>query len=144
QEPKGDKGPAGLNGLQGDKGDKGDAGAKDALPLIGGTVNGSVTVNGRFRADTVTQSSDLRLKENISPLSSALDKVLKLNGVNYNLIGRDETSCGFIAQEVQEVIPEVVHTDANGMLSIEYASMVSYLVEAIKDLQAQIDMLKGV
>ncbi|CAJ1807007.1 tail fiber domain-containing protein [Aeromonas veronii] len=107
-------------------------------------LKGTTVVIGDFTATKVTQSSDLRLKENISPLSSALDKVLKLNGVNYNLIGRDETSCGFIAQEVQEVIPEVVHTDANGMLSIEYASMVSYLVEAIKDLQAQIDMLKGV
>ena len=99
-------------------------------------------INGEIAAVSVTQSSDVRLKHNVAPIEFALDTVNKLQGVTYNLNETGAAKCGFIAQEVETVIPDVVHTDANGMKSIEYASMVSYMAEAIKELTAQVKQLQ--
>ena len=101
-------------------------------------VSGSIKASG-----TVIQGSDERLKENIEPIPFALDKVKDLRGVNYNLIGNSELQAGFIAQEIQEVIPEVVSEDKNGYLGVNYSGVVPYLVEAIKELKEEIKELKS-
>lgn len=91
----------------------------------------------------ITSSSDARLKENIVTVDSALDKVSNLRGVYYNKIGETERKLGVIAQEVETIIPEVVNSDADGMKSVAYANMVGLLIEAIKELKAEIDELKS-
>ena len=101
-------------------------------------VSGSIKASG-----TVIQGSDKRLKENIEPIPFALDKVKDLRGVNYNLTGNSELEAGFIAQEVQEVIPEVVSEDKNGYLGINYSGVIPYLVEAVKELKEEIKDLKS-
>lgn len=101
-------------------------------------VSGSIKASG-----TVIQGSDKRLKENIEPIPFALDKVKDLRGVNYNLTGNSGLEAGFIAQEVQEVIPEVVSEDKNGYLGINYSGVIPYLVEAVKELKEEIKDLKS-
>ena len=90
-------------------------------------------------------TSDERIKTNIKTIENALDKTLLLRGVNYYdfRIEPDRLKIGLIAQEVELIIPEVVHTDPDTtMKSIEYGSIVGLLIEAIKDQQKQIDELK--
>jgi len=98
---------------------------------------GNVTVTG-----TVTASSDIRLKKNIKTIENALDKVLNLRGVEFDRIDIDTHQIGLIAQEVEEVIPEVIFENEDGMKTVAYANMVSVLIEAIKEQQIQINMLQ--
>jgi hypothetical protein len=94
-----------------------------------------------------TGVSDERIKINIRTIENALEKTLLLRGVNYNdiRIEPDKLRMGLIAQEVELVIPEVVHTDEKTMMkSIEYQNIVGLLVEAIKEQQKQINDLKNI
>jgi len=95
----------------------------------------------------MTASSDIRLKENFEPLNNALELVSQLNGLYYTWkkdAGTDKPrKLGFIAQEVEKVIPELVKTDSEGMKSVDYISVVPVLVEALKNQQKQIDELKA-
>lgn len=94
-------------------------------------------------------NSDRRLKENFVPLEGSLDKVCKLNGFTFNYIKDPDTSvAGLIAQEVQEVLPEAVFEtkektdDGDAYLGVRYEVLVPMLVEAIKELKAEIEELK--
>ena len=101
------------------------------------TVTGSIVASG-----DITAYSDKRLKTNISPIENALDKILKLNGVNFTRLSDDQNSIGLIAQEVQDIIPEVVVENGDGYLSIAYANTVAILIEAIKELNSKIEKLE--
>ena len=94
-----------------------------------------------------TTTSDIRLKENFEPMSNALEIVSQLNGLYYTWkkdAGTDKPrKLGFIAQEVEKVIPELVKTDSEGMKSVDYVSVIPVLVEALKHQQKQIDELKA-
>jgi hypothetical protein len=90
-------------------------------------------------------NSDLRFKKNISTLESSLEKVLNLRGVRYDLL-EDQTSpnsqgknIGFIAQELEKVVPEVVVTGSDGYKSVAYDKLSAVLTEAIKEQQKQIE-----
>jgi hypothetical protein len=114
---------------------------------VGGLVSGSG--NAVYRNATtgflVSSSSDLRLKENISPIKNGLDKVSKLQGVNFSWKSDEdhENKIGFIAQEVEKVLPEVVFTnEADGYKGINYAEITAVLVEAVKELQSENRELK--
>ncbi len=114
-------------------------------------VNG----NGLF-SGTVTAScglllcSDIRYKKTITPLKGSLEKVCLLNGVNYFFRKdefpeknfHDDKQIGVIAQELEKIYPELVHTDEQGYKSVDYAKLTPVLVEAIKELSAQNDKLK--
>jgi len=78
-------------------------------------------------------SSDERLKENIVTLPDALNKVCSLRGVSFNRISSGQPEIGLIAQEVQEVYPDVV--EVGDYLGLNYGALVGALVEAIKDLK---------
>ena len=86
----------------------------------------------------VTAYSDIRLKENVQTIENALDKVLNMRGVTFDMNGK--RSSGVIAQELQKVMPELVGEDE--YLSVAYGNLVGVLIEAIKDLKAEIDELK--
>jgi hypothetical protein len=98
-----------------------------------GATDIGVDVNG----NVVNQASDIRLKENINTIENALDKVMNLRGVTYNwkdrFNGGDAVRLGFIAQEVQEVIPDLV-TNNGEYLGVQYKDVPALLVEAIKEL----------
>ena len=97
---------------------------------------------GHFTATgNVTAYSDRRLKSDIVTIPNALDTVSKLRGVNFTKDGKAST--GVIAQEVQEVVPEVVH-EGEEYLSVAYGNLVGVLIEAVKELKAEVDALKKV
>ena len=102
-------------------------------------VSGNVTATGN-----ITANSDISLKDNITPIPNALDKVLQIRGVTFNRndIEDNPRHAGVIAQEVEKVLPEVVSEGEDGIKSVAYGNMVSLLIEAIKEQQEQIDMLK--
>ncbi len=98
-------------------------------------------------------SSDKRLKENIKPLDNALDKINKINGVEFDwkkltekeketIHGNTGHDVGVIAQEIEEVLPEVVQTRENGYKAVKYEKIVPLLIEAIKELKQEIEELK--
>jgi hypothetical protein len=100
-------------------------------------------VTGTIRATgDVIAFSDERVKENIYTIENALDKVNKLRGVEYNKIGEEKQSIGVIAQEIEKILPQVVHEDEEGMKSVAYGNIVGVLIEAIKEQQRQIHELK--
>ena len=101
------------------------------------TGAGSMTLAG-----TLTINSDIKLKENLVPISNALDKVKALTGYNYNRIGSESLEMGVVAQEVQAVLPELIHADSEGTLSVAYQNMVALLIEAVKEQSIQIASLE--
>ena len=114
------------------------------LQLIGSTGNmtitGSLTQNGSI--------SDISLKENIKPIKNALDKVEKLNAVTFDWKKSDsilqlKEDYGFIAQEVEKVIPEIVRTNDDDKKAINYNGITSVLVKAIQEQQTIIEDLKS-
>jgi len=112
--------------------------------FAGLTINGAITATGDI---TAYYSSDRRFKSNIQLIPNALEKVTKLNGVTWtwnddvNEVTKTTPNTGLIAQEVQEVLPEVVMEREDGHLGLDYSKMVGLLVEAIKEQQTQIHSL---
>ena len=98
--------------------------------------------SGTLNATTFNSLSDEREKKNIETLDSALDKTLSLRGVSFTYTDTDIDSIGVIAQEIEDVIPEVVSTGSDGLKSVSYGNIVGLLIEAIKDQQNQINELK--
>jgi hypothetical protein len=100
-------------------------------------VSGSITANGE-----VSAYSDSRLKTDVQPIQSALDKVLQLSGVSYTRTDMDSgTQLGFIAQELLKVIPEVVNLPSTEQEyhSVKYNGIIALLVEAVKELNEKIN-----
>ncbi len=102
-------------------------------------------VNGTIRATgDVIAYSNARVKENIKTIETPIELITKLRGVTY--IRKDiedkTRKIGVIAQEVLEVLPEVVQQDEEGNYSVSYGNIVGVLIEAIKEQQKQIDELK--
>lgn len=99
---------------------------------------------GTLNSTIFNSLSDARAKENIVTIPSALEKTLQLRGVEYTLKETKQRSIGVIAQEIEQVIPEVVATAEDGTKSVSYGNLVGLLIEAIKDQQNQIDDLKAI
>ena len=91
----------------------------------------------------ITLSSDVRIKEDIRTINDALDLVTQLRGVSYVRKDTKKASVGVIAQEVEQIIPSLVHTDENGLKSVAYANMVGVLIEAIKELSSRVEELEA-
>ena len=88
-------------------------------------------------------NSDMRLKENIVPLAGSLDKIGRLTGVNFNFKSHPgEKRLGFLAQEVETVVPEIVRTQPDGMKSVDYPSLTALLIEGMKEQQQEINTLR--
>jgi len=104
---------------------------------------GSLMADGDVTAYKISQNSDKRLKKNISTINHGLEKVNALRGVNYKLLRDSTDHVGLIAQEVEEIIPEVVSDDSTGMKSVNYGALVGVLIEAVKDLSKEIEILKA-
>jgi hypothetical protein len=104
------------------------------------TFDGStLSVNG------IAFSSDSRYKENIVPLSNSLSNLYSMTPISYTR--NDETTgkrhLGFLAQEMEYVYPELVHTDSSGSKSIHYANLTAVLVDSVKELHGQVKALRA-
>ncbi len=118
-----------------------------ALIVDGGTgISGDLNVGGDVVAFA---SSDERLKDNIELISNPIEKVQSLKGVTWNWndnaseTQKSTPNVGVIAQDVEKVLPELVHDRDNGFKGVDYAKLTGLLIEAIKDQQKQIDELKS-
>jgi hypothetical protein len=93
-------------------------------------------------AGSLSQNSDARYKENIKPIDNALDKLMQLNGYEYNwkpeLKKDTAVQIGLIAQNVEKVFPQLVTTNQEGMKSVAYQNLVAVLIESVKEQQQQI------
>lgn len=116
------------------------------VSLEGDSMTGTLWVDGDIYASgNVTgfaSFSDITLKENIVRIESALDKVLNLTGYTFNYIGNSERVPGLIAQEVESQLPEAVYETHGGKKAIHYGNMMALVVEAIKELKADLDEVK--
>jgi hypothetical protein len=122
---------------------------EDFVIQFNGSRRLSLTTGGNLTATgTVTASSDIRLKDNIETIDDALSKVNALRGVYFtrnDLKDATKRHIGFIAQEIEKIIPEVVSIDPteNQYKSVAYGNITALLIEAIKEQQTQIDDLKS-
>ncbi|RAJ08703.1 putative secreted protein (Por secretion system target) [Chitinophaga skermanii] len=107
-----------------------------------------------IQVQNVYNYSDRNAKANILPLNTSLDKLLSLNPVSYNWKGNggnnlrkakdgnDMKDVGFIAQEVEQVLPEAVIVDENGNRLLNYTAIVSLLTKSVQELAVQVDSMK--
>ena len=110
-----------------------------------GTNRVSIDSSGNLSANgTVTASSDIKLKKNISTIDNALDKVNLLRGVEFDYIENGNHNIGVIAQEVEAVLPDLVHTnEETDTKSVAYSNLTAVLIEAVKELTAEVNTLKA-
>ena len=103
------------------------------------TFNQNATFSG-----TITENSSVRYKDNIKNVKYGLDKVLQMRGVTYNKKDNGVKEIGVIAEEIYEVLPEVVLKNEEGEIdSVSYGRITAVLIEAIKDLKKEIEELKA-
>ena len=101
------------------------------------------TGNVTFSSDVIAYS-DGRFKTNIRSITNPLERIMKSRGVLYDRVDTTETNTfGFIAQELEEVFPELVTTDDKGVKGVKYQNATAVLFEAIKELKAEINDLKS-
>lgn len=100
---------------------------------------------GTLSVTALTESSSIALKENVNPIDNGLDLILQLVGVTYDRKdGSKQNEAGLIAEDVAEVIPNIVTYDGKGKPEgINYTKLTAYLIEAVKSLKLEIDVLKG-
>lgn len=109
----------------------------------------TLDVAGNIRATGWASDSDRRLKLDITPIDSSLQKITQLQGVYYKWNTKkypeknfsEEKQIGLIAQEVETVLPELVHTDSDGYKSLSYDKLSAVLIEAVKELRKENDAL---
>ncbi len=127
--------------------------ATDGITVGGGnyTSDAMLYVNGNIKCTEISGTSDIRFKKDIQDIVGALDKVLLLQGHTYEwkieeFKDKNFTKgkqYGFIAQELEKVLPELVSTGSDGYKSVNYANITAVLAEAIKDLSKGNTTLKA-
>ena len=104
---------------------------------MSGSFTGGFTATG-----DITAYSDESLKTNIQTIDGALGRVESIRGVTFDRIEDGSTSVGVVAQELEAVLPEAVKTDENGLKHVAYGNITGLLIEAVKELSAQVEELK--
>ena len=109
-------------------------------------VTGDIKSSGTVTATNVVAVSDGSLKTNIQPLENSLDVIQKLKGVSYDWSdpNNHDDEIGLIAQDVEQVVPEVVRSLGNSTLKgIEYQKLTAILIEAVKELSGKLNELNN-
>lgn len=88
-------------------------------------------------------TSDARKKKDVAPVESGLDVLSKLSPVSFKWSETEAKSYGLIAQEVEKVLPELVHTNSDGFKSLAYIPLIAFLIDAVQDLSAEVQKLKS-
>lgn len=135
---------AGLN-LTGDNnidiGSVGVAGESGIIRIGDGAYHTDTYLSSTLHVANIVAPSDMRYKTDVQGIDSALDKVCRMRGVSYKMrrdkfphMGFDaDRHAGFIAQDLREVLPEVVKEDGQGFLSVAYTELIPVMVEAVKE-----------
>ncbi|MHA2254422.1 MAG: tail fiber domain-containing protein, partial [Candidatus Kariarchaeaceae archaeon] len=118
----------------------GDVGIGSTQPTAKLDVDGGVVVSGVVTATDFNSTSDARLKTNVQVIEDPLEKVLQINGVSFNWIKDNKPSMGVIADNIQEVLPELV-SDSDPK-TVNYNGLIGLLIECVKQQQVEIEELK--
>lgn len=103
----------------------------------------ALDVNGDIQAASVSETSDARLKRNINYASvHGLGVITKLRPATYDFLDGSAGHSGFIAQDVQVVIPSIVRKGSDGYLGLNYSELIPYTVKAIQELNSEVEQLK--
>ena len=122
-----------------------DVGATNNMAVFTPTdliITGNVSVTGNVTAQDVNSLSDVTLKTNIQPISGIESVLFGLKGYEYDWKNGSGHSYGFLAQEVEKVLPNAVKTGADGLKAINYMMIIPFLVETIKQMGSEIKDLK--
>ena len=155
----GTNGSNGSNGSNGAQGTQGSTGATGSVSVSNNANNRVITATGGATANAeanltfdgtnltcagnVTANSDERLKKNITTIDNALDKVTNLRGVEFDYIASGDHNIGIIAQELEGVLPELVHSGEDDIKSVAYGNLTAVLIEAVKELKKENDALSA-
>jgi hypothetical protein len=121
-------------------------GTLSSLTVTGNITAGNLTCSsGTVSAQTITETSSLVYKENINPITNALDLIQQLNGVTYDRKnGTKKNEAGLVAEDVEKVLPNLIGYDENGKpVGIQYTKLTAYLIEAVKELTDKIKRLEN-
>jgi hypothetical protein len=105
-------------------------------------ITGNISATGDVTAQNVNSLSDATLKTNVEPITNAGAVVDALNGVGYDWTDGSGHAYGMLAQAVEEIIPEAVKTNADGIKSVNYQMVIPFLVETVKQLRQDIADIK--
>ena len=106
------------------------------------TTNGAATFSSTVTCTTLTETSTIRIKENVEDIENPLQIVKKLRGVQYNKIGNNNKEIGVIAEEVYDILPQIVNVDdENQPSSVSYGRLTALLIEVVKKQDEQIENL---
>jgi hypothetical protein len=124
-------------------------------PLFAGATSGTLSTvytgsadlqynpsTGTLSAIIFTSLSDRSVKDNIQIVSNALDTINQIEGVSFNWKQNGNKSYGVIAQDIEQVLPDVVQTNDEGLKTVDYQALSAFLIESIKELKTEIDTLK--
>jgi hypothetical protein len=100
------------------------------------TTGGKITAGGDIQGADFVIPSDRRFKTEITHIPNALDKIKQISGCTYKV--GDKPSAGVIAQEVLEILPEVIHTREDGYYAVSYHGLIGLLIEAVKELSEKV------
>jgi hypothetical protein len=103
------------------------------------TVSGNLLVTGIVTATDFNSASDINLKENIQKIDNPIDKIIKIDGVRFDWKSDNKPSMGVIAQNIEEVLPELV--SGNDSKTVNYNGIIGLLIECVKTQQEQINDL---
>lgn len=112
-----------------------------SVPTVKLHVVGDVLITGVTTSTDFNSASDINLKTNIKTIENPIEKILKINGVTFNWKKDNRLSVGVIAQEIEEVFPELVQGE--DPKTVNYNGLIGLLIECIKEQQVEIDYLKG-
>lgn len=116
-----------------------------ALRVAGGAgIAGACYIGGSLTAASITETSSIAYKENVSPITNALDAILQLIGVTYDRKdGSTKNEAGLIAEDTAKVLPNLVTYKDGKPEGINYTKLSAYLIEAVKELKDEINDLKS-
>lgn len=118
----------------------------DTAAKIDGNITATnLTASGTVTAATLTETSSIALKENINPITNALELIQQLAGVTYDRKdGSKKNEAGLVAEDVEKVLPNLIGYDENGKpVGIHYTKLTAYLIEAVKELTDKIKRLEN-
>jgi len=107
-------------------------------PMTANTVSATLVEAANFNS-----TSDNRLKENIETIEQPNDVVSNLRGVSFNWKSDGTPAYGVIAQELQEIVPDLVSENENGDLTVQYMGLIAFLIESNKELLKRIEQLES-
>jgi hypothetical protein len=107
-------------------------------------VNGNINSSNTVFAVHFDNVSDISLKDNVLPLDNITKTLNQLNPVSFTWKNNGQKSYGLIAQEVEQILPTIVHTKSDGTKTVNYIEIIAFLIAEVKSLRQEIDVINTI